>query len=460
MRPPERCTALLDHAQDIFFVLSPGGEIRFANAAVERLLGYEPADLLGEDAFEYVHPADRTKTRQTFAHLVVSEGAVGEVTHRTYAADGSCVWLESRMEGSALPDLNGYVVSSRDVTGRKEAEREREVTRSRLQEIAASTDDVLWMFSADWEDLLFVNDAYEDIWGRSVEELYENPSTFLEDVHPEDRERVHEAMARVSAGERAEVEYRIDAEPAGSRWVWVKGAPVYEDGEVARIVGFTRDVTDRRRRERQLRVMDRLLRHNLRNDMNVVLGHAEIANEHGDEQVSESMERVVETVEGLLSTAAKSREILRVLSTPSERRRVDVASVVRDAVETVRETYPATTVELSVPERLELSTAPELELAIEELLDNAVRHAGTDAPTVSLAVERRDDTVVIAVTDPGPPIPDNEFEMLFEGRASDVNHGTGMGLWVVYWVVDLADGDLSFDRGDGGNRVVVTLPDR
>jgi PAS domain S-box-containing protein len=457
MGPPDRYPALLDHAQDLFLVLAPDGEIRYANAAAERILGYDPDDFVGADAFEFVHPDDREETHGTFDRLVASNGAVDQVEHRTLAADGSWVWLQSRMEGTSDPESDGYVVSSRDVTDQKRAEANHEETRARLEELAAATDDVLWMFTADWDELLFVNDAFEDLWGMPIAELREDPQRFLDGIHPEDRARVEEAMEALSVGERVDIEYRVNPDREFRRWVWVQGVPIVEAGEVVRVVGFARDVTDRRRRERQLRVMDRLLRHNLRNDMNVILGHAALAREQSSGAVAESMETILRTGEGLLETAAKERAIVNLLSEPSSRRSTDLVAEVEAAVATARAAHPGVTIELACPDAVEVSTVPELRLAVEELLENAVVHTDADEPTVAVAVWCDRETATLCVSDPGPVIPSNEVEMLSDD-SSDVFHGTGLGLWFVYWAIDLANGDLEFRRDPaGGNCVTVTL---
>jgi len=122
-------------------------------------------------------------------------------------------------------------------------------TESRLRELAERTDDVLWTFSGDWSELLFVNDAYEEVYGGSVDELAENPTAFIDVVHPDDRDRVREAMTRLSEGGPGELEYRVGPDADFERWVWVSAEPVIEDGEVVRVVGFSRDVTERERRK-------------------------------------------------------------------------------------------------------------------------------------------------------------------------------------------------------------------
>ena len=134
------------------------------------------------------------------------------------------------------------------------AEREAEQTRQRLEELSRSIDDCLWMYDADWTELLFIS-GYEEVWGRPESAVRENPTDFLEGAHPDDRELVDGMMERLSAGESVDEEYRIQTPDGEQRTVWVKGEPVFEDGEVVRVVGFTRDITDRQEQTRRLRTL-------------------------------------------------------------------------------------------------------------------------------------------------------------------------------------------------------------
>ena len=127
---------------------------------------------------------------------------------------------------------------------------------ARVAELAERANDVLWMFDADWGRLLYINRAYEELWGRSIEALHADPLDFLEGIHPDDREAVRREMERLSGGESAELEYRVNAAEDFERWTWVHAEPVRgEDGEVARILGFARDITDRKERERRLEAL-------------------------------------------------------------------------------------------------------------------------------------------------------------------------------------------------------------
>jgi PAS domain S-box-containing protein len=126
-------------------------------------------------------------------------------------------------------------------------------TERKLSELAERTDDILFMFNHDWSELLFINSAYEEIWGGSIDELTDNPTSFLELIHPEDEEKARASMERLSAGESSQVEYRVVPPDGEPRWVEGDTKPITdEDGDVVRIVGLVRDITEQKERELQL----------------------------------------------------------------------------------------------------------------------------------------------------------------------------------------------------------------
>jgi len=451
---PDERPALLDHALDVVAVVDATGTVRYANAAVERVLGVSPQALEGRDFFERVHPEDRDAVREAFATVARREGETRTVEHRCADGDG-WRWLESRLSNDGPKTLDGYVVCSRDVTDRERARSGQRELQVRLEQFAQHTDDALWLFTAEFDEVLFVNDAFADVYGLPAERLREDPTAFLDAVHPEDRARVEEAMTRLADGGSVDVECRVDPERDFRRWVWIQGEPVVEDGVVRRLVGFTRDVTHRRRREQQLRVMDRLLRHNLRNDMNVILGRARLARERGDEAIAESMETVVETGEELLETADKERDIVNVLSNVDGPTEVDLSALVRDATARACDAHPDATIDCRAPDGVTVTALQEVELAVAELVENAVRHAEEEAPAVSVRVRERADRVQLTVRDEGPPIPEHEFTALTtDGEPDDLHHATGLGLWMVYWIVDLSAAEVDFAASEGRGNVV------
>ncbi|NGM71098.1 PAS domain S-box protein [Natronolimnobius sp. AArcel1] len=486
MADDEWAQTLLEYAQDKIAVIDETGRYVYVNEASTDILGIEPTALIGENVFEYIHDDDVVTARQRFERIVETEPEQpNPIRYRHRTATGEWTWLESRVSSVDMTpqfdsdletDASGghYVVSSRDISAQVVAEQDRQQARERLEAITQTTGDVLWLFTGDWEELLFVNPAYEEIYGQSIAALEADPSSFIDAIHPDDRAAVRETMRRLSTGKPAGVEYRVNPDHDYDRWVWVRAEPILSDGEVTRIVGFTRDITDRRRRKRQLVVMDTLLRHNLRNDMCVILGMAEqltrATTDDADasvptlepETVSQYTDVICEHGEQLLESASKQRQIIDLLAHAPVRSAADTVSIVSDAIEQTRASYTAS-IETELPESALAITITELKAAIRELLENAVEHAPSDDPEVTVAIEPTgDDTVAITVQDDCPPIPELEFRVLTgEWEMTDVYHTSGLGLWLVYWVVDLSNGWVDFSRSEDanrGNEITLYLP--
>lgn len=145
------------------------------------------------------------------------------------------------------------------VSGRTDAEFVRTVQQvatpppDLLALLDQTSNDVVWMFNADWSELCFVNAAVEDVFGLSRRTIVDDPTSFLEAIHPDDRAKTRAAMERLSAGESVELEYRLNPAENFERWGWVKGESLLDaNGNVERIMGFTRDITERKYRERKL----------------------------------------------------------------------------------------------------------------------------------------------------------------------------------------------------------------
>lgn len=452
---------LLDHAQDTVALVDENEEVTYVNAGAERIPGFESDQLIGETAFERVHPDDIADVRRTFSRLTRrEEPAQMTVEYRFRAPDGSWLWLESRMSNLHDSALDGYVVSSRDITDRVEARQRQRATADRLSEIASVSDDVLWIFSADWSELLFINSAYEEIYGMSVAEVKQRPERFLETVHPDDVPVVTDAMRSLSAGDSVDVEYRVNPDREYNVRVWMQAHAIVENGEVARIAGFSRDMTDRRRRERQLAVMDNLLRHNLRNELNLILGTADLIEETAPETRTETAV-IRQAGEQLLNSAEKQREIIDLLNDRSPGlEQIELRALVEESASQLRTSYPDATIEVSGVESARARASAELPLAVVELLENVVQHCGTGAPRVEVRVRETRTNVELIVEDDLAPIPKIESNVLRGDHDTDaIYHSSGLGFWLVYWTVELSNGDIAVNSEERrGNRITLSLP--
>ena len=223
------------------------------------------------------------------------------------------------------------------------------------------------------------------------------------------------------------------------------------------------EVTEERRREQQLTVINRVLRHNLRNELTVVRGYADgIAADAADDRHRSQAASIVDAADDLLSTATKVRGFALTRDRETDRTAVDLDSLLDDLAREVRDAHPDATVAVErATKTASVRTDPELLWSVlENLVENAAVHAATDAPAVTVSVHTpvdAPDETVFEVRDDNDPIPDLEIDPLRTGDETALAHGSGVGLWMVTWCVAALDGTVEFDY-DGGNVVRVRLP--
>ncbi|MEZ3115300.1 GAF domain-containing protein [Halobaculum sp. MBLA0147] len=216
-----------------------------------------------------------------------------------------------------------------------------------------------------------------------------------------------------------------------------------------------------RRRQAELdllkEVQSRVLRHNLRNDLNVIGGAAAEAREADPERRADLLDTVERTAERLAATSERVREIKRVVDHADRIRTFEVAETVRTVTEGLDESHPDATLVTDVPDGVTVRAHSDFPLAVRCLVENGIEH-DDGVPRVEVSATRSGDRVRLQVRDDGPGIPDHEVEPIERDRETDLEHGSGAGLWLVRWVVDRSDGSLHFPDTDDGTTVLVELP--
>ena len=237
----------------------------------------------------------------------------------------------------------------------------------------------------------------------------------------------------------------------------------YETTDGRRAFGIYTDITDRRRRERYFRVVNRILRHNLRNELNVVFGFAsEIANDAADEQTADYARRIETTGKRLAGLAEGAAEIRRVVEEGivSDPDPVSVGRVAAAVREEYAERYPEARIDAAVPDDAVVRGDERLAEAIGHLVENAVVHSRSDAPRIEIGAERRPETgtVSVRVADDGPGVPEGVRGVITgEAEVTQLNHNTGIGLWIVAWIVEAYGGEVAFGPGIDGEGTTVAL---
>ncbi|AQL41843.1 hypothetical protein BV210_03535 [Halorientalis sp. IM1011] len=248
---------LIEHSADIVTVMAPDGTIEYQSPSVERVLGWEPGELVGEYAFNYVHPDDREELRERFIELTDRDGTVvDEVRFRFKRADGSWAWFEGVGSNRKDTTVGGYVFNSREITERKARERELQRAETTFQNaqdgiaLVDVTDDCRF-------EIERINPAYEEMSGLSLPEIRgRTPREILDDeIGRRIEGRFQECVDR-----QTQLSYEEAYDIPGIPTHWhTQIAPVVVDGEVDQLVVSTRDITERKERERELKLRDRAI---------------------------------------------------------------------------------------------------------------------------------------------------------------------------------------------------------
>ncbi|MFP4217907.1 MAG: ATP-binding protein [Salinarchaeum sp.] len=246
--------------------------------------------------------------------------------------------------------------------------------------------------------------------------------------------------------------------PEGMRRYRISRSPIGSGDPPAGAALVFRDVTQRETREQQLEILTRVLRHNLRNRLDVILGQTErITSE-------EPRKRIQAAVEDLRELGAQARDAEEILDAYTEQpTNSDVMAVVTTVVETMDHRYPDSDLRVTGPDTAGVAThTTMLERALVEVLENAIEHTDRTTPTVEVTVETQTGTggVQIHIADEGPGLPDREREILASGEETPLKHGQGIGLWIAKWAIDGIGGTITFeDNEPRGTIVIITVPD-
>jgi PAS domain S-box-containing protein len=372
----------------------------------------------------------------------------------------------------ALADLGSAAFRRVDLL---EALRESE---KRFRPIAENIREFIWFSDPGFTRHFYVNSAYEDIWGRSTQSLYQDPWSLLEGVHPDDRSRVATALAGLARGVY-DIEFRVVRPNGDERWVWSRGFPVLNDaGEIYRVAGITEDITERKRTAESRVRLVRGFTHDVKNPLGAADGYLALLEEGVmgalEPKQHESIQHARESIRRALDLIGNVLELAR-----AETGRVEIhkasmnpAAVVNDVVDAFRAQAREKGLSIDVVETREMppieSDAARVRQIVANLVSNAVKYTPTGG-RIEAAVGTRStgtpgpgDWIAIEVSDDGPGIPADKQRTLFKEFTRfdpDAAEGAGIGLAISQRLAAALDGIITVESEAGvGSKFTLWLP--
>jgi len=467
VRSPEY-QAIFEQVSDGIFVHDSDGRILDANRTVLEQLGFTREELLSMEVTDIEVGLDETLLEEQWRSMEAgsTERLDVEGTHRR--KDGSTFPVDVRVSKLDTEETgrDRFVALARDITERKARERTIEEQRDFLEETIEGLPYPFYVLNVEDYTVEYANslatvgegDTCYEITHDRGQPCDEGDSTVtcpLSDV--------------VESGEPTAVEHAHHND--GKEGVYkVYASPIFDDdGTVVRIAESNIDITERVEYERKLEeqrdtleILNQVVRHDIRNDMTVVRGRANLLAEHVEEAGREDLEAIQEATENAIELTKTARDFSETMLSSEE----DVGPVRLDRhletpVDNARSEFESAIITLE--DRISdvrVRGNDLLEAVFRNLVRNAIIHNDAKAPEVRISIALDEKTATVAVADNGPGIPDDRKESVFgEGEKGLDSPGTGLGLYLVQTLVDRYDGDVWIEDNDPtGSVFYVELP--
>lgn len=428
-------------------LLVDDGTIVYANDAASDLLDVPDADsLTGRDLDEFVADADLDvlvdlmTSIESAANVPVGYVDVGFRSATGSTIDAAVTGVTVTYEGRRVVQL---VV--RDLTEQRQRERRLDLFGRAIE----AADQGITIADARQDDtpLIYTNDGFERITGYPLDEVLGRNSRFLQGDNTNE-DTVATLRRAVDAGDPASVDILNYRRDGTAFWNRLDIVPIEdEDGTVTHFLGFQRDVTERKQREQRLSVMNRVLRHNLRNKLSLVLGYAD-AIEAGDASPTEATAEIRAAANDLLEISDQVREFDSVLSANREDHEpFDVVSLVDRAVAALTADYPAARLDISAPDEAVVTGHPALPDVLSDLLRLLGDTDTADGPDASVDVFVTEDRVHVAVTDRSNAFSSDDLAVVQRDTETPLEHLQGVNLWLLRWAVEQSHGEITVDTG-------------
>ncbi|MFA1612283.1 PAS domain S-box protein [Halobellus rubicundus] len=465
-REKRRFEGIAENSFDIIFRVGPDGRFTYVSSAVERVLGYDPEALTDRPFIEFIAAADVESA--TAAYARVCEGERVERLELTFLdRTGERVIIEINatpiFDG---PDVVGIQGVGRDITTRKARTRELR-TKTRAMDEA---DVGITIADPSRSDLpiVYANEGFERITGYDAESIQGRNCRFLQG-EATDGEKIERLAEAIEVEEPVQVElvnYRRDGTPF---WNQVQLSPVFDEaGDLSHYLGIQKDVTARKRTATLIRLLNRVLRHNLRNDTTALAGWADVVRRGDAEEVAEAGRRIERISRGLMSVSEHARDLERHASRERDPARLDPATLLSRVAAAAREDHPRARIDVAVETDRGICAGAELRQALAELIENAIKHNPAERPAATVSIRDDGAWIEVVVADDGPGIDEMEAAVVSTGNETALQHSAGLGLWLINWIVTRYGGSFQIEategekvRSDGeaaGTTATVRLP--
>ena len=224
---------------------------------------------------------------------------------------------------------------------------------------------------------------------------------------------------------------------------------VTDSGEVFGYSITLIDITDREMRRQRIEVLNRILRHNIRNSLDIIKADAELV---ADEARAASILDTTDTLNQLTGDARRIESLLR--RPADERTTAELSTIITDVATALSDEYAAASISVEIPDLSVTVDADLFQFALQNVIENAIVHNDGASPRVEITGSETETGVRVVVADDGPGVPESELAVIDRRSESQLSHASSLGLWSIKWAVQQLGGELSFRESEYGGTAV------
>ncbi|AKH97379.1 signal-transducing histidine kinase/response regulator [Halanaeroarchaeum sulfurireducens] len=444
-------------------------EIIYANDSFAEMAGYDKAEIVGQPSDFLIASEHVDQIRELHTARMAGEDPPETYEVALTTNGGSTLPVELSVSRIQIEGGPASLSIFRDITERKRRERELQNKRENLRRTEELGNMGGWVWNVE-SDAIEFTDGLNHVLGLSNDGEFTLEAA-IEMVDADHRQDIDRAIEQCLENERPfDQTVRLVTREGNQIWAEILGECA-EEPDGLKMRGVMRDVTHLREREQRLKVLNRVLRHNLRNDLNNVVGRSQMIDEQLSDIHSSAAEKRAQSIKthfakirttlcDLLSLAEKTRRFGSVIETIGTRRHTDLKQMLTEIGSAYRTEYPDADIRIHA-DRVDAYGYPAaIKMTVKELLENAITHNDSEDPAVTITTEQIGDSVVrIEIRDNGPGIPETEKTVLESGEETPLEHGSGIGLWLANWLVLRNKGTIHISENEPrGTVVTVELP--
>jgi PAS domain S-box-containing protein len=481
LQTEESMRVLMNSNPEAFFLLDTKGKFIAVNEKAAERFGKKPDELINTNVFSYLDSQIARHRREKVDEVIRTGKPVRFDDSRNNRYYDNYLHPVFDSEANVI-NIAVWVI---EFTKRKQAVDALKASEEKFRELAENIDDVFWISRG--KEILYISPAFEKIFGRSCESIYNRPQSFLEAIHPEDLTRVFKSLRSEKYKKEGifNEEYRIIHTDGSVVWISARTFPIFKNGKLIRTAGIAEDISLRKKAEEVIQMALRkekglsglksrfisLVSHEFRTPLGLILSSTELLEIYGDkwgeEKKSEHFGRIKKAVENLTSlltdvmTISKEDSgLLKVMPI-----QIELVSFLKEIIEEAKssaEECPTiyfntsnTKISITADEKL-------LRHIFLNLLSNAIKYTAIEK-NIFVKLSKENDLVLCEVADEGIGIEKEDMKEIFDpfsrGRNIGKVGGSGLGLAIVRKAIDLHYGKISFNSKPGkGTSFIVELP--